>query len=249
MRTTRLFSDVLSPSDRFILVEVIRHVQTTHPSPLSQPDLSQPIVWDGTRYKRVSPRTCSKSVKPFLRFVDRDFRDTSARTQFCITGVYLVTPNDTTLEPTYFNPDGTFKKYKARLVARGDMLKSKSTDTYSGTDSSQATRFSLGIIAEHDLDLRSFDVKTAFLYTRLNEVSEGIYIRRPKGFSGTEMPAIVRLLLGGLYGLDIASKLFEDFSNTLTTMGFKRLISDPEVFRLDKDGDFCLLSTFGDDAW
>ena len=47
-------------------------------------------------------------------------------------------------------------------------------------------------------------------------------MRCPKGFSATEMPAIVRLL-GRLYGLDIASKLFEeDFSKTLTTMGFKR---------------------------
>ena len=70
-------------------------------------------------------------------------------------------------------------------------------------------------------------------------------MRRPKGFSDAEMPAIVRLL-GGLY---IASKLFEEhFSKTLTTKGFKRLISDPQVFRLDKDGDFCLLSTFVDDA-
>ena len=101
------------------------------------------------------------------------------------------------------------------------MLKSKSTDTYSSAVSSQATRLLLGVIAEHDLDLRSFDVKTAFLYTRLNEFSEGIYMRRPKGFSDTEMSAIVRLI-GGLYGLDIASKLFEDhFSRTLTTMGFK----------------------------
>ena len=30
-----------------------------------------------------------------------DFRDTPACTQIHITGVYLVTPNDTTLEPTY----------------------------------------------------------------------------------------------------------------------------------------------------
>ena len=126
------------------------------------------------------------------------------------------------------------------------MLKSKSTDTYSGTVSSQATRLLLGITAEHDLDFRSFDVKTAFLYTRLNKFSEGIYMRRPKEISDTEMPDC---LLGGLYGLDIASKLFEEhFSNTLTTMGFTRLISDPQVFRLDKDGDFCLLSTFVYDA-
>ena len=51
----KLPSDVLSPSDRFILDEVIRHVQSTHPSLLPQPDLSQPIVWDGYHYKRISP--------------------------------------------------------------------------------------------------------------------------------------------------------------------------------------------------
>ena len=127
------------------------------------------------------------------------------------------------------------------------MLKSKSTGTYSGIVSSQATRLLLGIIVEHDLDLRSFDVKTAFLYTRLNEFSEGIHMRHPKGFSDTEMPAIVRLF-GGLYGLDIASKLFEEhFSRTITTMGFT--YNDlSQVFRLDKDGEYCLLSTFVDDA-
>ena len=59
------------------------------------------MVQDGYHYKRVSPRQCSKSVKPFLRYVDLDFRDTSACTQFRITGVYLVTPTDVTLDPTY----------------------------------------------------------------------------------------------------------------------------------------------------
>jgi hypothetical protein len=34
----------LSPSDRFILDEVIRHVQTSHASPSSHSDLSQPMV-------------------------------------------------------------------------------------------------------------------------------------------------------------------------------------------------------------
>ena len=91
----------MSPSDRFILDEVIRHVQTPHSSPPYQPDLSQPIVQDGYHYKRVCPHKCSKSVKPFLSYVDRDFRDTSTRTQFRITVVYLVTPNDATLDPSY----------------------------------------------------------------------------------------------------------------------------------------------------
>ena len=94
--------DALSASDGFILDEVVRNVHTTRCAspPPPRPDLSQPIVSDGTYYKRINLRTCFKSVKPFLRYVDRDFSDTSARTQF-ITGAYLVTPNDTTFEPTY----------------------------------------------------------------------------------------------------------------------------------------------------
>ena len=73
-------------------------------------------------------------------------------------------------------------------------------------------------------------------------------MRRPKGSSNTEMPAIVRLL-GSLYVLDVASTLFEEhFSNTLTTMGFKRFFSDPQVNHLYKNGDFCHLNTLVDDA-
>ena len=62
-------SDALSDPDQFILDEIIRHVQATHPSPLPHTILSQPIIWDGTHYKRISPRTCSKTVRPFLRYV------------------------------------------------------------------------------------------------------------------------------------------------------------------------------------
>ena len=91
------------------------------------------------------------------------------------------------------------------------MLKSKSTDTYSGTVSSQAARLLLGIIAKHDLDIRYFDVKTAVLFTRLSKFSEGIYMRRSKSFFNAEMPNIA-LLLGGLY---IASKLFTYLRRTL----------------------------------
>ena len=40
-----------------------------------------------------------------------------------------------------YNPDGTFKKFKARLVARGDMLKNlHDPDTYAGTVHSDTLR-------------------------------------------------------------------------------------------------------------
>ena len=69
-----------------------------------------------------------------------------------------------------FNPDGTFKKFKARLVARGDMLKNiLDSDTYAGTVRSDTLRLLLSLAAEHDLDLVSHDVKIAFLYPSLNQ--------------------------------------------------------------------------------
>ena len=64
------------------------------------------------------------------------------------------------------NPDGTFKKFKARLVARGDMLKNIiDPDTYAGTVSTNTLRLLLSLVAEHDMDLVSHDIKTAFLYS------------------------------------------------------------------------------------
>ena len=96
----KLHSDALSPSDRFILDEVIRHNHSTQTSPFS-PHESQPTTSDGYHYKQVSLHKSPKSVRPFLRYVGRDFHDTLTHAQFHITGVYLVTPTDTTLEPTY----------------------------------------------------------------------------------------------------------------------------------------------------
>jgi hypothetical protein len=67
-----------------------------------------------------------------------------------------------------FNPDGTFKKFKARLVARGDQLKTLfDPDTYAGTVSSPTLRLLLSVATENDLDLVSHDIKSAFLYYSL----------------------------------------------------------------------------------
>jgi hypothetical protein len=67
-----------------------------------------------------------------------------------------------------YKPDGTFDKYKCRIVARGDMLKSSpESDLYAGTVRSDSMRLLYSIIASEDLDLMSIDVKTAFLYPPL----------------------------------------------------------------------------------
>ena len=129
-----------------------------------------------------------------------------------------------------YNPDGTFKKFKCRIVARGDMLKtSKTTDLYAGTVRSDSMRLFYSIIAQEDLDIMSIDVKTAFLYPALPD-DEVIYMRRPKGMTDAQMPAVVRLRKC-LYGLPAASRYFnEHLSKTLLAQNFKRLISDPQMY-------------------
>ena len=64
-----------------------------------------------------------------------------------------------------YKPDGAFDKYKCRIVARGDMLRtSPDADHYESTVRSDSMRLLYSIIAHEDLDLMSIDVKTSFLY-------------------------------------------------------------------------------------
>ena len=92
-----------------------------------------------------------------------------------------------------YNPDGSFKKFKARLVARGDMLKNiLDPDTFAGTVRSDTLRLLLSLAAEQDMDLVSHDIKTAFLYSDL-KADENIYLRRPNRVTDDIMPPIVQL--------------------------------------------------------
>ena len=63
-----------------------------------------------------------------------------------------------------YNPDGTFKKVKARLVARDDQLHQLDPNNYAATVESETLRMLPAIVAELDFDYDSLDVKTAFLY-------------------------------------------------------------------------------------
>ena len=83
--------------------------------------------------------------------------------------------------------------FKARLVARGDMLKNiYDPDTFSGPVRADTLRLILSLAAEHYLDLVSHDIKTAFLYSDLKP-EENIHLRRPAGVTDDITLLIVQL--------------------------------------------------------
>ena len=60
-----------------------------------------------------------------------------------------------------YNPDGSLKKFKACLIARGNMLKNiLDPDTFAGTVRTDTLHLLLSLAAEHDMDRVSHDIKT-----------------------------------------------------------------------------------------
>jgi len=108
-----------------------------------------------------------------------------------------------------YNPDRTFKKFKTRLVARGDQLHQLDPNNFAATVKSGTLRILLAIIAKRDFDYDSLDVKTAFLYPALHP-DDKVWIKRPYGHTDAHMPPIVELNKA-LYGLPKASQYFEEF--------------------------------------
>ena len=151
-----------------------------------------------------------------------------------------------------FNADGSFEKYKCRLVLRGDLYyASFELDTFAGTARAESLRLLLDLCNSLDLQYSPADIRTAFLYpSRSTDPDHALYIRRPLGASDLDMPPVVKLLKE-MYGLPEAARAFNDHLHcTLFIMGFTRLQSDPQLYiRKLQDDDFVIISTHVDDLF
>ena len=136
--------------------------------------------------------------------------------------------------------DGSLKKFKVRLCVSGD-LQDPSTygDTYACTVQRRAVFFLLVIANHKDLEVATADSTSAFLYP---DQEEELYLELPDG-------RVVRLKKA-LYGLRQAANAFLSFlKDKLVELGFKQMMSDSCIFRLDDGDDFIILATHVDDLF
>lgn len=129
--------------------------------------------------------------------------------------------------------NGSIKRYKGRLVAKGFLQKQEIdyTETFAPTVRLGAVRTILALAALEDMELESVDASTAFLN---GEMEEKVYMKIPEGFvvEGDDGSTVWALrLLKILYELNQAGRCW---SRKLHE--FMRTESEPSFYIYEQDG-------------
>ena len=129
-----------------------------------------------------------------------------------------------------YNPDGSIirGKEKARLVAQGFSQRPEDYgETYAPVVKLTSVRILLAYANQFDLEVMSFNVKTAFLHARL---SYDIFVKQIPGYPEADSSTVLRLLVA-LYGLKQSSHEWYKFlSSLLAKLGLLRCEADHAVF-------------------
>jgi len=131
-----------------------------------------------------------------------------------------------------YHSDGSFDKWKCRIVFRGDRwINVHHIPTYASSADVKGLLLLLSLAATLDWDLWAMDVKTAFLKSAF---PDGIrqYVRRPYGVPDKYFPPLFELGKC-VYGHPAASHQFELHNQGVyRNMGFLPLRSTPSMFQL-----------------
>lgn len=135
------------------------------------------------------------------------------------------------------------QKHKARLVIRGceQNYGIDFEEVFSPVVNSCSLRILFAIAAKRNYQMITFDIKTAFLYGKLEE---DIYMQPPQGYNYGDKICKLRKALYGLRQAPI--KWNETFTNTLRQRGLESLENEQCIFK-NKSGTL-ILGIYVDDA-
>jgi hypothetical protein len=128
------------------------------------------------------------------------------------------------------HPDGSIikGKEKARLVAQGFSQRPEDYgEMYAPVVKLASVRLLFAFANSFDLEIMSFNVKTAFLHARL---PYDIYVKQIPGYPEADTSTVLRLLVA-LYGLKQSShEWYKLLSSLLAKLGLLRCEADHAVF-------------------
>lgn len=126
-----------------------------------------------------------------------------------------------------YKQNGEVEKFKARVVARGfsQVYGLDYHDTYCSVVQIMSTRLIFNYAALNCLQIRQFDIKTAFLYGSLDEE---IFMQPPEGYV---VPGTIWKLKRSLYGLKQSPRMWnKKFSEFLESINFSTGKYDQSIF-------------------
>jgi hypothetical protein len=145
------------------------------------------------------------------------------------------------------NSDGSFERYKARLVGdgRSQVAGVDCDETFSPVVKPATIRTVLTIALSKSWPIHQLDVQNAFLRGDLNET---VYMHQPLGFRDFHLPDYVCRLKKSLYGLKQAPRAwYQRFADYVSTIGFQHSTSDHSLFIYRQQSDMAYILLYMDD--
>ena len=148
-----------------------------------------------------------------------------------------------------YNPDGSLRKYKARLVVSGNQ-QTQGEDYFSSFSpvvKQSSVKILLAIAAKFKYHVSFIDVTNAYCWGILSEVT---YCKQPPGYQTTDPQGntLVCKLLKSLYGLPQSGRCWNQrLTEILIQIGLTQSDYDPCIFFKRTHNSFFALSTYVDD--
>jgi len=148
---------------------------------------------------------------------------------------------------TKYNQDGTIKKHKARLVARGHTQRKgiDYEDVFAPVARYETIRALLAMAVECEMHVHHMDVVSAYTQGNLEDET---YMEQPKSIEKNSDENMVCKLLKPLYGLKQSGReWYKELDKYVTAQGMHRTEADPCVYVFGRDNNKVIMVIYVDD--